>query len=141
MLAEGGGVTGGVGGVRSKEMDELRERLRISEHLMADMSKSWEEKLKETERIHKVGVIIQCTCVYVLKFRHCMYMYMRLYLSVYSTMRINLSTDKLDRFTYMYPHVHTVYVFTMYMYIYHVSTMSGYFNFCWFLSLSLSLHL
>ena len=137
MLAEGGGVTGGVGGVRSKEMDELRERLRISEHLMADMSKSWEEKLKETERIHKVGVIIQCTCVYVLKLRHCMYV--RLYLSVYSTMRISLATDKRDIFMYMYPHVRTVYVFTMYMYIYHVSTMSGYFNFCWFLSLSLHL--
>ncbi len=56
MLTDGGGGVAGGPPIRTKEMDELRERLRISEHLMDDMSKTWEEKLQETERIHKVGV-------------------------------------------------------------------------------------
>jgi len=34
--------------------DDLRERLEESEKLMNEMEKSWEDKLKETERIHMV---------------------------------------------------------------------------------------
>ena len=55
MLTDGGGGVPGGPPIRTKEMDELRERLRISEHLMDDMSKTWEEKLQETERVHKVS--------------------------------------------------------------------------------------
>lgn len=52
MLLESGGVIDG--SMNSKEMTELRERLRISESLMSEMTKSWEEKLRETERLHQV---------------------------------------------------------------------------------------
>lgn len=52
MLLESGGVI--EGSMNSKEMTELRERLRISESLMSEMTKSWEEKLRETERLHQV---------------------------------------------------------------------------------------
>lgn len=52
MLLESGGVIDG--SINSKEMTELRERLRISESLMTEMTKSWEEKLRETERLHQV---------------------------------------------------------------------------------------
>ena len=53
MLLESGGVIDG--NINSKEMTELRERLRISESLMTEMTKSWEEKLRETERLHQVS--------------------------------------------------------------------------------------
>lgn len=33
----------------------LEERLEESEKLMKEMTKTWEEKLKETEKIHKVN--------------------------------------------------------------------------------------
>ena len=64
MLMDGGGGMGD--GQKGKEFDELRERLRISETLMAEMSKTWEEKLKETERVHQVSVctelmVVACT--------------------------------------------------------------------------------
>ena len=52
MLLESGGLING--SMNSKEMTELRERLRISESLMSEMTKSWEEKLRETERLHQV---------------------------------------------------------------------------------------
>ena len=58
MLSDGGGGVVGGGGIRTKEMDELRERLRLSEGLMKDMSKTWAEKLLETERIHKVSGVV-----------------------------------------------------------------------------------
>ena len=38
--------------VDSKAISELREKLSISESLMSEMTKSWEEKLRETERVH-----------------------------------------------------------------------------------------
>ena len=53
MLSGGGG--GGVGGVSTAEMESLKEKLQISEGLMAEMTKSWEEKLRETERLHRVS--------------------------------------------------------------------------------------
>ena len=53
MLMSGGGIDS-LGGSNSKEMNELQERLRISESLMAEMTRSWEDKLRETERIHQV---------------------------------------------------------------------------------------
>jgi kinesin family protein 13 len=36
----------------------LKERLEESEKLMKEMTKTWEEKLKETEKIHKVRIFI-----------------------------------------------------------------------------------
>ena len=35
---------------------DLRERLEESEKLMSTMSKTWEQKLEETERIHQVTI-------------------------------------------------------------------------------------
>ena len=35
--------------------ESLKDRLEESEKLMKEMSLSWEEKLVNTERIHKVG--------------------------------------------------------------------------------------
>ena len=48
-MAMGGGL-----GSNSTEMASLTEKLRISESLMAEMTKSWEEKLRETEKLHRV---------------------------------------------------------------------------------------
>jgi len=50
--------------LQSLKSDDLRERLEESEKLMKEMGKTWEEKLKETERIHQVS---QCLCCYALK--------------------------------------------------------------------------
>ena len=49
-MAMGGGL-----GSNSAEMASLTEKLRISESLMAEMTKSWEDKLRETEKLHRVG--------------------------------------------------------------------------------------
>lgn len=35
---------------------ELKDRLEESEKLMKEMSKTWEEKLLETERLHQVNI-------------------------------------------------------------------------------------
>ncbi|XP_019849545.1 PREDICTED: kinesin-like protein KIF13B [Amphimedon queenslandica] len=51
MMLLGGG--GGGGGVSTAEMESLKEKLQISEGLMAEMTKSWEERLRETERLHR----------------------------------------------------------------------------------------
>ena len=48
-MAMGGGL-----GSNSTEMASLTEKLRISESLMAEMTKSWEDKLRETEKLHRV---------------------------------------------------------------------------------------
>ena len=53
MLMSSGGIDS-LSGPNSKEFNELQERLRISESLMAEMTRSWEDKLRETERIHQV---------------------------------------------------------------------------------------
>ena len=37
---------------------DLRERLEESEKLMSTMSKTWEQKLEETERIHQVTMFL-----------------------------------------------------------------------------------
>ena len=58
----GGSGGGGGDGISSKELAALKEKLKISEDLMAEMSKSWEQKLLETQRIHQVP----CTHVHVL---------------------------------------------------------------------------
>lgn len=52
MIGLGGG-SGGDGIANSKEIDEMKEKLKISEMLMSEMTKSWEQKLMETERIHQ----------------------------------------------------------------------------------------
>ena len=52
-LIGGGGKSGGGSEVNTKEIGELQDRLKISESLMTEMSKSWEQKLAETERIHQ----------------------------------------------------------------------------------------
>ena len=49
----GGGGGGGNAGVNTKEINELQDRLKISEGLMSEMTKSWEQRLAETERIHQ----------------------------------------------------------------------------------------
>ena len=63
-MAMGGGL-----GSNSTEMASLTEKLRISESLMAEMTKSWEEKLRETEKLHRVREreregerVHTCTC-------------------------------------------------------------------------------
>lgn len=38
-----------------KKIAELQEKLRINEAFLQEMAKSWEQKLAEAERIHKVG--------------------------------------------------------------------------------------
>lgn len=41
--------------INAKEIAELQEKLRINEAFLQEMGKTWEQKLAETERIHKVG--------------------------------------------------------------------------------------
>ena len=55
MLAGGLAADSTGAGVNSKEINELREKLMISENLMTEMTKSWEQRLQETARIHQVG--------------------------------------------------------------------------------------
>lgn len=58
---------------QSLKSDDLRERLEESEKLMKEMGKTWEEKLKETERIHqerhaaleKMGISVQTSGIKV----------------------------------------------------------------------------
>jgi hypothetical protein len=51
--------------LQSLKSDDLRERLEESEKLMNEMEKTWEDKLKETERIHMVLLLLDCnqSCV------------------------------------------------------------------------------
>lgn len=47
---------------QSLKSDDLRERLEESEKLMNEMEKTWEDKLKETERIHMASRInVSCS--------------------------------------------------------------------------------
>ena len=39
--------------VDTKAISDLREKLSISESLMSEMTRSWEDKLRETEKIHQ----------------------------------------------------------------------------------------
>ena len=63
MLMEQGGGGGGGGGpsdtsanpVDSQDVVMLREKLSISENLMEEMSKTWEQKLVESEKLHEVS--------------------------------------------------------------------------------------
>lgn len=50
LIGGGGGVGGGTS--NTKEINELQDRLRISEGLMGEMTKTWEQRLADTERIH-----------------------------------------------------------------------------------------
>eukprot|EP00118_Oscarella_pearsei_P004125 m.17158 g.17158 ORF g.17158 m.17158 type:complete len:2041 (+) comp27345_c0_seq1:160-6282(+) len=52
-LLTGGEMKGGGSEVDQKEIDELKDKLAISERLMTSISMTWEEKLAETERIHQ----------------------------------------------------------------------------------------
>lgn len=49
------GVGGAEGGtpVDTKAISDLKEKLSISESLMSEMTKSWEDKLRETEKVHQ----------------------------------------------------------------------------------------
>ena len=49
-----GQLSGSGSAVSAKDMLELKEKLRISEGLFAEMTKSWETKLTEANRIHQV---------------------------------------------------------------------------------------
>lgn len=50
-----------------QQAEDLRERLAESEKLMARLTQSWEERLRETEEIHKVSslkmVMRRLTCL------------------------------------------------------------------------------
>ena len=43
--------------LQSTKTDVLREKLEESEKLMSEISKTWEEKLKETEKMHQVSSV------------------------------------------------------------------------------------
>jgi len=45
--------------LQSTKTDVLREKLEESEKLMSEISKTWEQKLKETEKMHQVSVSVQ----------------------------------------------------------------------------------
>ena len=49
--------------LQSLKSDDLRERLEESEKLMNEMERTWEDKLKETERIHMVSSSELCVSV------------------------------------------------------------------------------
>lgn len=42
---------------QSMKAPDLQEKLQESEKLIEEMSKTWEEKLQQTERIHKVRLV------------------------------------------------------------------------------------
>jgi len=57
MLQEqaGQGPTGAASNPASdREVADLMEKLSVSENLMQEMSKTWEQKLAESEKLHKV---------------------------------------------------------------------------------------
>jgi len=74
MIGPGGGGGAGGGG-NPRELKELSEKLRISESLMSEMTKSWEQKLQDTEQIHQerqkaledMGISIQAAGIGVQK--------------------------------------------------------------------------
>ena len=59
-LGAGGEGAGAGGGLTSntREMTDLQEKLRISESLMQEMTMTWEQRVKATEKIHQV-----CACL------------------------------------------------------------------------------
>lgn len=48
---------------------DLQEKLQESEKLIEEMSKTWEEKLQQTERIHKVQVGLLANKMYNIRYR------------------------------------------------------------------------
>ncbi len=63
LATSGGGVEGG--GASPKELQALQDKLQWSEGLITDMTKSWEQKLAEANRMHLVGVVTVDVCVCV----------------------------------------------------------------------------
>jgi len=56
LLKDQGGPSGTASNpVDSQDVVMLKEKLSISENLMQEMSKTWEQKLIESERLHKVS--------------------------------------------------------------------------------------
>ena len=47
---------------------DLQEKLQESEKLIEEMSKTWEEKLQQTERIHKVQVCLLANDMYNIRY-------------------------------------------------------------------------
>ena len=45
------------------QKDDLRDKLEESEKIMKEMSKTWEQKLKETEAVHQVRYTTTFICV------------------------------------------------------------------------------
>lgn len=77
----GGGAVGEGGvPVDRKAIAELKEKLSISESLMAEMTRSWEDKLRETERVHQerqkalenMGISVQAAGIGVQKDKYYM---------------------------------------------------------------------
>ena len=48
---------------------DLQEKLQESEKLIEEMSKTWEEKLQQTERIHKVQVCSLANEMYNIRYK------------------------------------------------------------------------
>jgi len=71
MLKEqaGLGPTGAASGpVNDREVADLMEKLSVSENLMQEMSKTWEQKLAESEKLHQVILssrLSQWYCTYM----------------------------------------------------------------------------
>ena len=57
MLKDQGGSLGGTASNPSstQDVEMLKEKLSISENLMQEMSKTWEQKLAESEKLHQVS--------------------------------------------------------------------------------------
>lgn len=56
LLKEQGGPSGTASSpADSQDVMMLKEKLSISENLMQEMSKTWEQKLVESERLHQVS--------------------------------------------------------------------------------------
>ena len=77
----GGGAVGEGGApVNTKAIAELKDKLSISESLMSEMTRSWEDKLRETERVHQerqkaledMGISVQAAGIGVQKDKYYM---------------------------------------------------------------------
>jgi len=75
MLKEQEGIVGPTGATsgpaNDREVADLMEKLSVSENLMQEMSKTWEQKLAESEKLHKVAILLRllqqhfnCVCYY-----------------------------------------------------------------------------
>ena len=50
------------------QQEGIEERLKESEKLMQEISQTWEEKLRKTEKIHQVHKFIYFSCILVMSY-------------------------------------------------------------------------